>query len=169
VGTNFAPKFDRIKPCECCVCWYDRYNDQVILNDKVASSGGGFRGVRTDRVPLTGWLLMYKMRAEVFMQSLSPQAREFWKNVRDQRTAVSNIFQPVTGKIKGNIVQTAGADEPAEGLFYATSIDTKVFYIFHDDVPENIIPTTKFKRSDWFSCLKLAPNATATEPAFWTE
>jgi len=169
VGTNFQPRIERVKECECCFCWYDKFNDLVVLNDKNISVNGKYTALRTDRVPLTGWLLKYKMRVEIAMQSLSPQSYEFWKNVRDQRTAVSNIFQPITGRIRGNIVQTAGVDEKAEGIFYATAIDRKEFYVYRSEVSEEIIPTTDFPNSDNFSCLKLAPNATAVKPSFWIE
>ena len=169
VGTDRLPVIVRVKPCECCTCWYEQFNDQVFLNDKIRSASGKFRGIRTDRIPVTGWNLMYKMRIEAAMQTLSPQAYRFWKGVRDQRSAVYNIFQPITGHIPGNIIQTAGTDDPAPGLFYATSFDSKVFYIFRGDVDEDIIPSTDLPNMGYFSCFQLAPNPTTAQPSYWIE
>jgi len=168
-GSNYLPRFERVKECECCYCWYDIYNSDVILNDKMGSVNGRYVSVRSDHIPLTGWLLMFKMRTEITLLSLSPQAYTFWKGIRDQRTAVSSLFQPVTGKVHGNFTQTAGADNPAEGLFYATSISVKEFYIKRKDVSEGIIPTTDFPHSRDFSCLRLAPNAVTVKPPFWSD
>ncbi len=168
-GTNFEPVIERVAPCECCTCWYDQYSVSIILSDKYGSVGGRFRDIPVDRVRLTGWNMMYKMRIEVNMQSLSPQAYLFWKAVRDQRSAVSNIFQPVTGKIPGNIVQVKGPDRSAEGIFYATAVSTNVFYIQRGDTPLADIPTTDFKGAGWFPCPRLAPYATTTMPPWWVD
>lgn len=169
IGSDFAPNFVRIKECECCYCWYDRYNETVVLNDKLASVEGVYNTVTVDHVPMTGWMMMYKARFEVSFMSISSPTYEFWKAVRDQHTAVSNIFQPITGRIRGNIQQVSGTQEPAEGIFYATSISRKEFYILRENVPEYLIPTTKFPHSDDFSCLKLMPGSTAVKPSFWQE
>lgn len=168
-GSEFSPKFARVKECECCYCWYDQFSSTAILNDKLGLIGGRYSSVLVDRVPVTYWLLMFKMRTELSVFSLSPQSYRFWKAVRDQRTAVSNIFQPITGRIPGNIVQKAGTNEHAEGLFYATSISKKVFYIQRSDVPESLIPLNDSPHKADFSCLKLAPGATAKKPDFWID
>ena len=167
-GTDVYPDIVRVKPCECCTCWYEQFNEEVLLNDKVISVKGTVRDIRTDRIRMNGWNMMYKMRIETSIQSLSPQAYYFWRGVRDQRTAVYNIFQPITGHIPGNMIQTAGADNPARGLFYATSVDSKVFYITREDIDENIIPVA-IPPAGYYSCLKLAPNPTTEQPAYWIE
>jgi len=168
LGTDFKPDIQRVGPCTCCVCWYDTYNTQVVLNDKAGSVKGRFPELLVDHLPLSGWHLMYKMRVETNMQSLSPQAYKFWKAVRDQYTAVSNIFQPVTGKIKGNIKQVGGENSPAFGLFYATSLSNKVYYIDREDVRADFIPSIN---GDALAtpCFNLFPNATTVQPPYWIE
>jgi hypothetical protein len=168
VGSDFEPKFKTIGPCTCCICWYDLYTPQVILSDKIIAVGGQFPEVTFDRVPFNGWYLMYKMRIEASTFSLSPQAFRFWKAVRDQATAVSNIFQPITGKITGNLRQVGGEDSPAMGLFYATSMSSKVFYIDRADVREDLIPTINL-RAGLRPCFYMFPNSTTTQPGFWIE
>jgi hypothetical protein len=171
IGDDFRPQLVRVKPCECCTCWYDAFNSRVILNDKLGSTNGSFENLRIDRVPLDGYMMMYKMRIEASVVSLSSQAYRFWKAVRDQETAVSNIFQPITGKIPGNFTQIAGDTngEPAEGIFYATSWSGKHFYIDRNDVDPSIIPSTTFKNAGLFSCFKLFPNSSNTPPSYWVE
>jgi hypothetical protein len=168
IGNDFHPLIVRVKPCECCFCWYDEFNDNVVLNDKINSVNGVFPDMMIGRVPVTFWNMMYKMRVELSILSLSQQAYEFWKGVRDQRSAVSNIFQPVTGKIPGNIVQIAGPSDPAQGVFYATAISSASFYILQGDIPDAARPPRP-KDGGQFSCLKLAPYATSKQPSFWLE
>lgn len=170
VGTNAFPDIERVGPCTCCTCWYNQFSQVITLSDKFGSSGGRFVDIPIDRIELTGWNMMFKMRIEVSMQSLSLKAYLFWKAVRDQRNAVTNIFQPVTGKIPGNIIRIKGPeDRPAIGIFYATATHQKVFYIERGDTPVPDIPTTDFKGAGWFPCERLAPNASNVMPDFWIE
>jgi len=168
VGTDFHPDFKRIGPCTCCICWYDIFTPQIILDDKIIAVNGQFPKVMFDRVPFDGWYLKYKMRLESSVMSLSPQSFRFWKAVRDQYSAVTNIFQPIIGKIKGNIRQVAGEDFPAMGLFYATSMSSKEFWILHEDVREDLIPPTNPMKAN-VPCFDMFPNSTTTQPAFWIE
>ena len=169
VGSTSTPDFRNVHPCECCFCWYDQYNPGILLSDNLSSAGGRYRDILVDRVELTGWNMMFKMRLEVSIQSLSPQAYRFWKGVRDQRSASTNIFQPITGKITGNIIQTGGPDYQVGGIFYATSVNSKVLYVKRDDVDSKLLPSIELPHAGEFPCFKLAPNATTTLPSFWIE
>lgn len=170
IGTTAKPEIVRVGPCTCCICWYDAYNPQILLDDQVIAPGNSqYPEMQIDRVPLSGWYLQYKMRIEVSIQSLSTQSFRAWKGIRDQYSALNNIFQPITGKIHGNIVQTAGTPAPAQGIFYATSIADKHFYISAADIDPLLIPSIEFRGSGEFPCFDLAPNSTNRQPVFWEE
>jgi hypothetical protein len=169
VGNNASPVWNRVGPCTCCTCWYEQYSPYILLSDNYPSVNGRYKDVLVDRVRQSGWNMMYKMRIEVSMQSMSLQAYRFWKAVRDQRSATTNIFQPITGKIPGNIIQTKGADVPSEGVFYATSSNQKVFYISRGDTPISYIPKTDYKGAGWYPCQRLAPNYKTTMPSYWID
>lgn len=169
IGSDFNPNMVRVGPCTCCICWYDDYNAKVLLNDKISSSNGRYAEMMIDKVQMTGWNMMYKMRMDISIQSLSPQAFRFWKALRNQQTAVSNIFQPITGKIEGNFVQTAGIESKAKGIFYATSISSKYFYINRADIREELIPVVIDTKPAAVPCFTKFPNWTTTQPPFWVE
>jgi len=169
VGTNFEPSLVRVGPCTCCNCWYEQYSAYILLSDNYPNVDGRYREILVDRIKQTGWNMMYKMRIEVSMQSMSKQAYRFWKGVRDQRSATTNIFQPITGKIFGNIIQTKGTPVPVEGIFYGTSVSRNVFYIVRGDTPINLIPSTNYKGAGWYPCTRLAPNARTTPPSYWID
>jgi hypothetical protein len=145
------------------------YNKSIVINDSFKSNNGVYRDVLVDRIELTGWLMMYKMRLEISMQSLSPQAGHFWKALNAQRTAANNLFQPVTGAIAGNIRQIKGKDTPAEGIFYTSSVTTKVLYVDRSDVNPAIVTSITFPGAGAFPCDKLAPNSTTVMPDFWID
>jgi len=169
VGNNFLFVPEYVGPCECCTCWYDQYNRSIVLNDVYPSIDGVLSNIPVDKIEQTGWNMMYKMRVEISMNSLSKQGYRFWKALRDQREATTNIFQPITGKIPGNIIQTKGTTVPAEGIFYGTSLSQKVFYIVRGENPVSDIPTIDAKGIGYFPCQRLAPNSTTIMPSYWID
>lgn len=169
IGTNFAPVFEQVAECTCCTCWYDAYSENILLNDQWTSANGQFNEIMIDRFPLNGWYMMFKTRVEPGIQSLSPQAYRFWRGVRDQYAATSNIFQPITGKIPGNFVQVAGKESAASGIFFATAINSKSFYINRSDIDQQLIPDASAFRSGATPCFNLFPNSSNTAPSFWEE
>lgn len=168
VGTDYNFNLVQVEPCTCCTCWYDFFNQKVLLSDFIFPPKGKFTGTRIYDLALNGWVLMERVRIEVAMRSLSPQAFRFWKAIQNQQEAVNSLFQPLGGQIPSNFVQKKGAAAPVFGLFYATSISTKVMYINRWDVPyEELIPPVDDPKLGAFSCLKLFPHATTSKPTFW--
>ena len=161
-----------MRPCTCCTCWYNLFNDLPMLSDNQLLRFGRFEGVKTYHVPLNQWIFSYKIHVEVEQMSLSRQTYDFWKAIKNQRTAINSLFQPATGKIPSNFLQISGPQIPIEGLFYATSISNKSFYITKDDIPKpglmlpNISAINNYFPDD---CINLFPHATYTKPSYWKD
>jgi hypothetical protein len=98
--------------------------------------------------------------------TLSNRAFNFWKAVVAQKTATTSLFQPVTGKVVGNIIQISGEPGAIEGLFYASSVSSKSVFITRQDVPdEGMIPAQDLPYEE--SCTKLFPYSTTEKPLYW--
>lgn len=158
--------FIRVGPCECCTCWFNFFNPEPVLSDDQLVRDGRFNTLKAMFVPLDAWTFQHKVHAKVSQMSLSRQAFDFWKAIKDQKSAINSLFQPVTGKIPGNIVQISGPPAPIMGLFFAAGIASKATFIERSDVPnQNIIPSPGVPWED--SCLKLFPYGTTVKPDFW--
>jgi len=165
IVNNFG-ELEWVKPCECCTCWSNIYNDSPIVSDNQFVEEGRFHAVEAGYVPVNQWTFMYKVHAEVRQMSLSPRAFAFWKAIKSQKQAVTSLFQPVTGKVPTNFIQLSGTEAQIEGLFYATAITKKSVFITRNDVPlGSIIPEQNLPFED--SCLSLFPNSTTKKPDFW--
>ncbi len=159
-------RLEYVKPCECCTCWVDFFNDIPVVSDNQFVSGGKFTKINAAYVPVTQWTFMYKVHAEVRQFTLSHQAFNFWKALVAQKKATTSLFQPITGKVKGNFIQISGEQGPIEGLFYASSVTSKSVYITRSDVPfEGVIPPQDLPYPE--SCVKLFPNSTTEKPLYW--
>ncbi len=158
--------FVRIGPCECCTCWYDFFNSQPLLSDDQFAQQGKFATQMAIHIPLDAWVFQYRVHAKVAQFTLSSQSFDFWRAVKDQKTAINSLFQPVTGKIKGNFVQISGPPVGVEGLFFAAGVATKSMFIDRGDVRSGVVipdPGVAFEDS----CLKLFPHATTQKPEYW--
>ena len=163
-----AGSLEKVKDCECCTCWTSIFNNEVIVSDNQLVNGGRFTEIKASYVPVDVWTFKHKVYAQVKQMSLSPQAFAFWKSVQSQKNATSSLFQPVSGKIPSNFIQTGGQPGPIEGLFFATAVTIKGIFITRSDIPnQSIIPVSDLTFND--SCLKLFPNSTTDRPAFWTD
>ena len=97
-----------VKLCECCTCWVDFFNETPVVSDNQFINGGKFTKINATYVPVNQWTFMYKVHAEVKQFTLSRQAFNFWKALVAQQKATTSLFQPVTGKVKGNFIQISG-------------------------------------------------------------
>jgi hypothetical protein len=159
-------KLEYVKPCECCTCWIDFFNDMPVVSDNQLINAGRFTNIHAAYVPVTQWTFMYKVHAEVKQFTLSRRAFNFWSAVVAQKKATGSLFQPVTGKVPGNFVQISGDPGAVEGLFYASSVNSKSVFITRRDVPdEGIIPPQDLPYEE--SCERLFPYSTTEKPAYW--
>ena len=159
-------RLEYVKECECCTCWVDFFNDMPVVSDNQFIGGGKFTKINATYVPVNQWTFMYKVHAEVKQFTLSRQAFNFWKALVAQKKATTSLFQPVTGKVKGNFIQISGDPGTMEGLFYASSVSSKSVFITRRDVPiESMIPPQDLPYKE--SCARLFPYSTTEKPIYW--
>lgn len=165
------PIFERVGPCECCICWYEIFNVSPILSDDLFQASGKYTGLNVYRIPLNGWIFMFKVHAEATQSTLTLNSFRFFKSIKEQKDAIGSLFQPITGKIPNTFIQVAGTPAPINGIFYAAGIDTASSFITREEVPnQNILSIADSNRDEGLrSCLELFPNATNIKPDFWED
>jgi hypothetical protein len=170
VGTNASPIYERRYPCTCCQCWYYLYNDNLIISDDLFTGKGVLKGIKAQNVPLNQWTLLHKIRVDMSQMSLTNNSFRFWKAIKDQKAAIGSLFQPVTGSIPSNFVQTNGSPIPIEGLFYATAISNRTQYIKQSELPPDIRYQISLEKPIFGDdCRNLFPNSTTLKPRFWMD
>jgi hypothetical protein len=170
IGNTRLPEFEQRFPCTCCTCWYDIVNENLLLNNEKFIDKGIISGRLAGSIPINMWTLLYKIRLSVEQHSLTRNSFRFYKAIQDQKDAIGSLFQPVTGEIPSNFTQLSGPAVRVEGLFYATSVSSKVMYVTKYDLPAFItsrIPETKPIFPD--DCRYLFPNSTNIRPPFWID
>ena len=170
VGTNIVPRFEQQFPCTCCTCWYNIYNENLILNDDHLLRHGELKSVNASNIPLNKWTLDNKIRVEMSQMSLTNNSYRFWKAIRDQKEAAGSLFQPVTGKIPSNFIQTSGNITRIEGIFFATGISIKVHYLKKFDLPAEVVLSLPTERPILGGdCRETFPHSTNLKPSSWLD
>ncbi len=159
--------------CTCCVCWIPESEKKPSLSDQVISTNGTYKEIEIGYVPFNQWTFgKGKYMVKVEQMSLSKNAFEFWKVLKDQKEGATSLFQPAFGRTKTNLFSTQG-DVPVMGIFYASAVRTKVIFITSADAPVNV-PLADFDPpSDncalWLDCraLNTFPNGSSIPPPEW--
>ncbi len=163
-----SSRLTQVRACTCCQCWATMVNPDLVLSENQFVDGGRFKGIKAGYMPVDQWTFLHKVYAQVEQLSLSDRAFRFWKAVNDQRKGTGSLFQPITGKVPGNFIQTAGNEIPVEGLFYATSVSTRAIFIGRNELANYVLltqPDLPYKNS----CLKMFGNSSTTKPVFWED
>ena len=159
-----------LSECECCVCWVTVNNTAPVLPDLRLT---GLNHISAAFMPLTPYTFMFKVHARVDQLAISGQTYSFFKAILQQQQAKGSLFQPMTGQIRGNIVQVSGNPVQAEGIFYSTLATSKAIFIYPEEIPDpkfipEIDPRWYPYKKIWNSCLDF-PKSTTTKPSFWID
>jgi hypothetical protein len=68
--------------------------------------------------------------------ALTKEAFDFWENLRKNTESLGSIFDALPSEIKGNIHNTANADEPVIGFVSVGTMSVKRVFIDKDDLPD---------------------------------
>lgn len=155
-------KLEKVEECSCCTCWVTQFEKAPQLSDTRLIAANKFQNFKVAEVPITRATFHQRYLVEIQQMSLSEQTFNFFQLVRQQKTNSSNLFQPPSSRILGNIKSVNG-DETVLGIFWASSVTNKSIFIDRSEVPYPLV-------SIFFStlpCNVFYPNSTTERPEKW--
>ena len=155
-------KLFQAKPCECCTCWITMFQSTPKVSDDQFIKGNKFNNVKIAVIPVTRRTFYYeRFHVNVKQMSLSRSAFNFWRVVQAQKEGAASLFQPPSGKVRGNIF-SIDRNEEVQGIFYASSVKEKSIFIEKRDVPYTVKEIDTLKTS-----CKFLGTSTTIKPSFW--
>jgi hypothetical protein len=158
--------------CTCCRCYITPPEVRPTVNDQQIVANGIYSKVEVGYVPVNYYMFYEKYRVQIRQMSISKNAFEYWKAVRAQMDGTNSLFQPASGKIPTNLVESSGTLVVA-GLFSASAIHKRQIYLdrYTNKVDLSRIPIDCFAREGPMgeSCLNAfqGSHATTEKPADW--
>ena len=102
----------RVGDCNCCICYVNDAEDKPHLNNEVIGTNGTYKQIEVGFVRFDQWTFGHrKYMLKVEQMSLSRDAFEFWKIIKDQKEGANSLFQPAFGRTKSNIRSTNSEQE----------------------------------------------------------
>ncbi|MDW7691825.1 DUF4249 domain-containing protein [Flammeovirgaceae bacterium SG7u.111] len=135
INTVAPPPEPGASPITCCFqCWVDYFpsKEVTILSDE-RSNGKSIK--KQPIVFLEYDSNMPKMELVVSQSSLTAEAYEFWKRVKQQQENAGSVFEPAPAAIIGNIYNVNDPDEVVFGWFGASAITYKKVQYRNIDIP----------------------------------
>lgn len=157
-------KLDKRKECTCCTCWANHYETAPQLADTQFVKDRTFNNVKVGEVPITTATFYDRYLVYVEQMSLSRNAFDFFKLIRQQKDGALSLFQPASTEIKGNI-RAVNTTTQVVGIFYASSISAKKIFINRDAVPYNLPPINLATEE----CYNYYENASTEKPVLWED
>jgi hypothetical protein len=140
------------------------------VSSDLIPTGGLFKKVDVGYVPFESLrFINNKYMVKVEQMSLSRDAYEFWKTIKDQKEGATSLFQPAFGKTPTNFFSTNGTHS-VRGFFYASSVKQKVLFLTGAEAPIPV-PREDFNVTCFFveACDVVFDylNGTRTPPPEW--
>lgn len=152
------------RDCTCCECYVTQDEDAPQLSDDLLIADKQFNNIKVGEVPISNITFFDKYMVEVEQMSMTQTAFEFFKLIRIQKKEASNIFQPPSGELLGNI-KALNSEDRVVGLFWATAISKKTAFIQKEEIPYPLTPFVTIPES----CLIYFDNASTTKPESWQD
>jgi hypothetical protein len=151
----------QIDGCECCECWVSVNDRLPFVSDDAVLEGGIFKNVFIGSVPVTRRTFYDKYHVSVEQIAHTQQAFEYFRLIKAQKDGATSLFQPPSGKLRGNIHRLDSKEEVL-GYFWAGGITSKSTFITRDMVPYRVprIDTVIIE-------CHFLNGATADRPEFW--
>lgn len=150
------------RDCTCCECYVYQHEKAPQLSDDLLIADKQFNNIKVGEVPISNITFYDKYLIEVEQMSMTQVAFEFFKLIRIQKTEASNIFQPPSGELIGNVFPLNSEDRVV-GLFWASAVSKKTKFLTKADIPYPLTSTETITES----CLSYFDDATTTKPDAW--
>jgi len=150
-----------VKDCTCCTCWVTNYEPFPQVSDEQFTESNRFIRKLVGIVPIKPDYFVKGYHVAVSQMSVSKMAYNYFRLIRAQKEGATSLFQPVSGKLRGNISRTNGTEE-VQGLFWAAGTTSSTIYIDRADLPNFIGPPPQMI----VEC-DILKNSTPIKPSFW--
>jgi hypothetical protein len=150
--------------CTCCTCWPSVYDEAPILSDAKFLSGNHVERLKLAFVPARKDFFTKKYYFKVEQMSVTPEAFEYWQNIKKQGGTGNDLFQTPAARTVSNMRTVGDTKTPIIGLFGVSSVRSVSFFIDRKEVPYHLWDPERFEDS----CMKfMTKYNTNVKPAYW--
>jgi hypothetical protein len=150
-------------PCACCECYITDIPSTVNLSNNQYVAATEFNDMLIATLPYNSTRFYFNYKIRVEQLSLDEVSYEYWNLVKKQQESRSDLFQPNTIRIVGNVTCITDPKERVLGLFSACGLSQVVY-----EIPKTL-RWSKILEHDTLKtdCRSAHTGSTTTKPTFW--
>lgn len=152
----------RIFPCECCNCYVPEYSQSVHVSNNDFFQSSEFNNVLLATLPYEAKRFYLKYRIKMEQLSLDEESYDYWRLAKAQQDGRTDIFQPNTIRMVGNIENIADPDERVLGIFSASAVVEETLD-FTRSLNKKLLEPDSFIRD----CRQVYDGSTNVKPPMW--
>jgi hypothetical protein len=152
----------QIGPCECCRCYVPDYGTEINISENQFFQATEFNNMLLATVPYDSKRFYFKYRIALEQLSLDEEAYDYWRIIKQQQEGQSDIFQPNTVRIKGNVECVSNPSERVLGFFSASAVEEKLF-----DIPKSLNKGLLKQDTAIIDCRVKFPGSSNQKPPLW--
>jgi hypothetical protein len=125
-------------------CFADSLSSDIVLGSSAKLSSDVIFQNPVKFIPSTAERLETKYSILVHQYALTPDAYNFWANLRQNTEELGGIFDVQPSNINGNIYSISKKSEPVIGFVTACTVQSKRIFITRDQVPLSWQPISPY-------------------------
>ncbi len=135
-GTAIVPRGPDQQVYEC----YQTINSSTILLNSTAKLANDIvYQMPLTQIPLNSEKFEYKYSILLKQYALTPDAYQFYKNIKSNSEQLGSIFDAQPSELIGNIHNSKNASEPVIGFITVTNPQSKRIFITPDELPPYLV------------------------------
>ncbi|MGZ3943741.1 MAG: DUF4249 domain-containing protein [Mucilaginibacter sp.] len=129
-------------------CFADSLSSNIVLSSSAKLSSDVIFQAPVVFISSTSEKIETKYSILLHQYALTPDAYNFWANLRKNTEELGTIFDAQPSNINGNIYSISKNSEPVVGFVTACAVQSKRIFISKDQLPQSWRPVTPYQCSE---------------------
>jgi hypothetical protein len=131
--------FERTPDDQIFTCWGTEYSTEVLIGSTQRLSADVIRSLPLTFIKGNSVKLSRRFSILVEQQSLTPEAFDFWQQLKNTTESLGGLFDPLPAQLLSNIKGTTNAGEPVLGYFSGGQVSSDRIFIEFHELPREIL------------------------------
>lgn len=140
------------------ICYQTGNSSTVLLNSTAKLANDIVYQMPIVQIPLNSEKFEYKYSLLLKQYALTPDAYQFYQNIKTNTEQLGSIFDAQPTELKGNIHNTKNASEPVIGYITVTNVQSKRIFITPSVLPPYVSAKYPYDCEEGSAYLHIPPN-----------
>jgi hypothetical protein len=131
--------FERSPDDQIFTCWSTEYSTDVLIASSQRLSDDVIRSLPLTFVQGNSVKLSRRFSILVEQQSLTPEAFDFWQQLKNTTESLGGLFDPLPAQLLSNNKEITDAGEPVLGYFSGGQVSSERVFIEFHELPKEIL------------------------------